>query len=89
MVSIVVQVSPITLQVKVNNMKEHEVYQKYANMPLVKRSIEVDIGLDQNGTMRSYSPHFIYTELNRLSNIRRENEQAIKDLLVIAEKVIT
>jgi hypothetical protein len=68
-------------------MKEETFYQKFSKMPLEKRAIQVNLGSDQNGNMRSYSPHFVYTELNRLTDIRRINDQAIKDLLEIAEKI--
>jgi hypothetical protein len=68
-------------------MKEETFYRKYANMPLTRRPLLIHLGSDQNGNMRSYSPDDVYRELNRLTNIRRVNDQAIKDLLVIAEKI--
>ena len=66
-------------------MTEATFYRKYSNMPLEKRGIEItDI---KNGFATGYSPHFIYTELNRLTNIRRANNQAIEDLLEIANLI--
>jgi len=67
-------------------MKEETFYRKFANMPIVKRTIAVYyVG---NHGVTQMSPLEMYRSLNEAMSKRRELDAEIKRLLVIAEKIM-